>query len=601
MTLGEIASRSVGALINFAGAVESLPDAVVVLDRSGALVLVNDQAQRLFGRSRPELLGRTLPSLLPGSEDVDQPGSRPPADLVRPDGTTVPVELRLGPLELDGTAFVCVTLREVPARIRAGTLQLRLASLVDSAQNAIISAGVDGRVESWNRAAERLFGYTEAEALGQPAAFLKPPELVGQSGAKMDKVRSGALVPASDTVRRHKDGRNIEVSITHSAMRDPDGTLIGTSIVVRDLTEQRRSEAVRFRLASIIQHSGAAIIGYDLETLITSWNAAAEDLYGYTAAEAIGRPGAFLVPDGPEQDTSAVQEQLDRGGVIAPYDALRQRKDGSLVDVSISLSFIRDATGAKVGYSAFVYDITDRKRSERELRAAHEATLIASREYESFAYAVAHDLRAPLRAIDGFVYLGREAYEAGRPAEARAHLERASGNARHMGRLIDGLLRLAALSRQSLARTSVDLSALATRALARLQDETPSREVEAVVQPGLTTTGDRDLLGIVLTNLIDNAWKFTRHRSPARIEVGREGGHYFVKDNGAGFDMEHYDKLFGMFQRLHQQAEFEGTGIGLATTQRIIRRHAGQIWAEGVVDQGSTFCFTLEPEPAGPD
>jgi light-regulated signal transduction histidine kinase (bacteriophytochrome) len=249
-----------------------------------------------------------------------------------------------------------------------------------------------------------------------------------------------------------------------------------------------------------------------------------------------------------------------------------------------------------VGYAAFVYDITERKQTERELAAAHEATLVASREYETFAYAVAHDLRAPLRGIDGFIHLGREAYEAGQTGEAVARLERASANVRQMGALIDGLLRLAQLSRQPIRRTTVDLSALVGVIVAQLSEESPDRVVVSDIEPGVSVLGDADLLRIVMTNLLDNAWKFTRHRRETQLEFGRTDGHCFVRDNGAGFDMVYYEKLFGMFQRLHHQSDFEGTGIGLATTQRIIRRHGGRIWAEGVLDQGSTFFFTLEPD-----
>jgi PAS domain S-box-containing protein len=579
-------------------AIDSLPDPTVVVDGQGVVVLINAAAEELFGYARDELLGAAAESLWTQGNRGSASSGRPGPDRygVRKDGLRFPIEVSLGPAGIDGRALVCATIRDLSDQWETDRVRLRLASIVESAQNAIISADVEGRIDSWNPAAERLFGYTAAEAIGRPAAFLKPPHLHGKSGDRVARLQRGDIVPASDTVRRTKDGRDIEVSITYSSIHDRDGALIGTSIVARDLTEQRRSDAVRFHLAAMIQYSGAAIIGYDLDTRVTSWNAAAEKLYGYTPAEALGRPGAFLVPPGGIENIEPYQTRLHSGATVPPYDAVRVRKDGSSIDVSISPSLIRDAAGAVVGYAAFVYDITERKQTERELAAAHEATLVASREYETFAYAVAHDLRAPLRGIDGFIHLGREAYEAGQTGEAVARLERASANVRQMGALIDGLLRLAQLSRQPIRRTTVDLSALVGVIVAQLSEESPDRVVVSDIEPGVSVLGDADLLRIVMTNLLDNAWKFTRHRRETQLEFGRTDGHCFVRDNGAGFDMAYYEKLFGMFQRLHHQSDFEGTGIGLATTQRIIRRHGGRIWAEGVLDQGSTFFFTLEPD-----
>jgi PAS domain S-box-containing protein len=593
--------------------IEPAPDPVVVMDRSGVIVMVNSAANRVFGHSEEELIGQNLEILMPPEHRAAHVGLRTsflqaptvrfmgshslPRGLRR-DGSCFPIEVSLSPLEDGEELFVCATVLDITDRREAEAIRLRLASLVDSAQDAIMSADLEGRIDSWNAAAERLFGYSAAEALGQSATFLKPPALVGQSGDRVARLHRGDTLPPSETIRRAKDGRDIEVLITHSAIRDPQGTLLGTSIVARDLTEQRKREADQFHLAAMINNSGAAIVGVNLAGQITSWNAASEKLFGYPAAEAIGQLGTFLVPPTHDAVLTTPPVRLGTDEAVPPYDAVRLRKDGSTVDVSVTPSVIRDATGAVVGHAAFIYDITERKRAERELAAAHEATLIASNEYESFAYAVAHDLRIPLRGIDGFVFLGQELYEAGQPEGARAHLDRARTAAQQMSRLIDALLRLAQVNRQQLSRTPVDLSACATTTITRLREDLPAREVNVIIQPGLTAIGDPDLLCLVVTNLIDNAWKFTRDHPSARIEFGGGSGRFFVKDNGAGFDMAHYDKLFGLFQRLHHQSEFEGTGIGLATSQRIVRRHGGRIWAESSPGAGTTFTFTLPP-PGG--
>jgi light-regulated signal transduction histidine kinase (bacteriophytochrome) len=210
---------------------------------------------------------------------------------------------------------------------------------------------------------------------------------------------------------------------------------------------------------------------------------------------------------------------------------------------------------------------------------------------------VAHDLRAPLRAIDGFSQVLLEDYSDKLDQEGQRYLGRVRQSAQHMAQLIESLLSLARVTRDDIRREQVDLSALARQSVERLKAEHPTRSVDVVIGEGLSVAGDARLLGVALENLLSNAWKFTREQPAARVEVGRQRDGqetvYFVRDNGAGFDMTFASKLFGVFQRLHSPSEFEGTGIGLATVQRIVTRHAGRIWAEAAVGRGATFFFTL--------
>jgi two-component system sensor histidine kinase/response regulator len=220
-----------------------------------------------------------------------------------------------------------------------------------------------------------------------------------------------------------------------------------------------------------------------------------------------------------------------------------------------------------------------------------------NRELQSFSYAVSHDLRAPLRRIDSFSRAVLESQGERLDEQGRHYLERVREASQHMSQLIDDVLYLSRVTRADLRDQEVDLSALTTLILSRLQESEPARMVEIKVRPGVVVTGDGQLLRIALENLLENAWKFTGKQPEARIEFGvtQASGEptYFVRDNGAGFDMAYADRLFGPFQRLHPQGEFSGSGIGLATVQRIIHRHGGQVWAEGLVGQGATFQFTL--------
>jgi light-regulated signal transduction histidine kinase (bacteriophytochrome) len=243
-------------------------------------------------------------------------------------------------------------------------------------------------------------------------------------------------------------------------------------------------------------------------------------------------------------------------------------------------------------------EIAERKEAERDLQRAKLAADEANRELEAFSYSVAHDLRAPLRSIDGFSQAVLEDCADQVSEEARVYLGYVRESAQHMAQLIDDLLELSRVSRAEIRRVRVNLAAFARRILERLRREHPGRVVEFAAPEEVWVAGDGRLLGLVLQNLLENAWKFTRNRSPARIEFGKRRDDAratcYVRDNGAGFDMAYAGQLFGVFQRLHAASEFEGTGIGLATVQRIVHRHGGRVWAEGEVDRGATIYFSLE-------
>jgi signal transduction histidine kinase len=260
-------------------------------------------------------------------------------------------------------------------------------------------------------------------------------------------------------------------------------------------------------------------------------------------------------------------------------------------DVTL-LQDVADRAGLAIE-NARLYDELERRVRQRT--AQLEAL---NKELEAFSYSVAHDLRAPLRTIDGFSEALLEDCADRLDSDGKRYVARVRGAAQQMGQLIDDLLDLSRLSRAELRREPVDLSELARAALAKLRETQPEREVEVVVRAGLVAAADPRLVELVLTNLLSNAWKFTGKRASARIELAARDGErpavYFVRDNGAGFDPAYAGKLFGVFQRLHHARDYAGTGIGLAIVQRIVRRHGGRVWADAEVDRGATFYFTLE-------
>jgi light-regulated signal transduction histidine kinase (bacteriophytochrome) len=284
------------------------------------------------------------------------------------------------------------------------------------------------------------------------------------------------------------------------------------------------------------------------------------------------------------------------------------RPDGTTYDLVVNARPLRDARQVVVGAVLVFSDATALRRLHRQLEgrvaARTRALEAANAELEAFAYSVSHDLRAPLRTIDGFAQaLAEDAADRLRPPD-EDHLRRIRGAARRMSRLIDDLLELARVGRAAMEVVDVDLSALAVEVLGELRAGEPSRAVETVVQPGLHARGDPRLLRLVLANLLGNAWKFTARTAAPRIAIRAEAHGpatvYVVEDNGVGFDPAYGHRLFGIFQRLHGAEEYPGTGVGLATVRRIVHRHGGRVGAVGRPGRGATFSFTLQPGPAGP-
>jgi PAS domain S-box-containing protein len=386
-----------------------------------------------------------------------------------------------------------------------------------------------------------------------------------------------------------------------------------------------RSEANRCRLSAVLASIGDAVIATDVRGLVTFANPVARDLTGWDPEEAAGKPleqvFRIVSEETREPVDSPVARVLRDGAVVGLANhTLLIARDGSERAIADSAAPIRDEVGNIGGVVLAFRDVTEHRRWEAALRqsgvemlrinaelegrvAQRTAQLeAANKELEAFSYSVAHDLRAPLRAIDGFSRILLEKYLDRLDDPGKDYLQRVVAAARRLEQLIGDLLNLSRLTRSEMRHATLDLSALAESVAAELRQREPQRRVEFVIAPAVVGDGDARLLRSVLDNLMENAWKFTVAREAARIEFGAAESDgqttYFVRDNGAGFDMAYVGNLFSPFQRLHDQSEFPGTGIGLATVQRIVQRHGGRVWAEGAVDRGATFYFTLQARPA---
>jgi PAS domain S-box-containing protein len=384
---------------------------------------------------------------------------------------------------------------------------------------------------------------------------------------------------------------------------------LGTAFVVSSLmsTRKRANEALREQ-ASLLDLTHDTVFVRDMHNVITYWNRGAEQRYGWTSAEAVGKISHQLAQTIFPAPLEAIDAELRRTGHWEG-ELIHTKRDGTQIVVASRWALQRDTSGNPVSVLETNNDITERKRAEEALRTLNDeleqrvierTTELESinRELEAFTYSVSHDLRAPLRHMVGYTELLNKNASSLLDAKSRQYTMTILESTKRMGTLIDDLLAFSRVGRAEMQKTMVSLEQVVEEALSEVRPETAGRDIAWTIGPLPAVYGDRSMLRLALVNLISNAVKFTRTRPQAKIEIGctagkADGTVVFVRDNGVGFDMKYANKLFGVFQRLHRTEEFEGTGIGLASVQRIIHRHGGGVWAEGLVDRGATFSFSV--------
>jgi len=477
---------------------------------------------------------------------------------------------------------------------------------LDLTHDAIFVRNVAGKIVYWNRAAEQLYGWRRDEAEGKlPHELLHTEFPKPLTEIETDVYETGAW--EGGLVHECRDGRRVNILSRWALRRDLEGKPEAILESNRDIT-QRKQEESKFR--NLLESAPDAIVIVNGAGGIEIVNAQTEKLFGYSRKEMLGQPVETLIPsrfrDLHAGNRRAYTQSPRARAMGAGLDLYGVRKDGVEIPVEISLSPLDTEEGTLI--LSAIRDVSEHRRNAEEIRKLnselqHRLAQLstANEELESFSYSVSHDLRAPLRHIDGFARILRDEYSANLSEDGKHYLERVLKAANDMGRLVDDLLNLARIGRKAMARQKVNLGDLVRQVMAELAPESEGREIEWRIEPLPEIECDPGLAKLALSNLLANAAKFTRTRKPAVIEVGTKQVNgidaIFVRDNGVGFDPKYSDKLFGVFQRLHRQDEFEGTGVGLATVRRIIRRHGGEVWAESEPGRGATFTFTLEPQP----
>jgi signal transduction histidine kinase len=555
----------------------------------------------------------------------------------------MPMMIKLADGQLRGSS-ANIAARDPQARVdlvEAGALQ---QAIFNSVSFSSIATDEKGVIQIFNVGAERMLGYTAAEVVSKitPAAFHDSQEVIARATA-LSLEYAVAIAPGFEALvfkasrgiediyeltKVRKDGSRFPAVVSVTALRDGQGAIIGYLLIGTDNTARKQAEEALLKAGAlqraIFNSANFSSIATDAKGVIQIFNVGAERMLGYTAAEVMNKITPADISDPEEVIARAKVLSLELGTSITPgfealafkasrgiediYELTYIRKDGSRFPAVVSVTALRDIHDAIIGYLLIGTDNAERKRAAeviRQLNTDLERRVVertaqlqtANKELEAFCYSVSHDLRTPLRSLDGFSQALLEDYADQLDAQGKNYLGRIRAGSQRMGQLIDDLLNLSRVSRGEMGRELVDLSKMAHEVAEELRAAAPQRDAEVVVADGLIAETDPRLMRIVLTNLLGNAWKFTTKQPHARIEFGCSGENgdkeYFMRDNGAGFDPAYAGKLFGAFQRLHLVSDFPGTGIGLATVQRIIQRQGGRVWAEGEVGHGATFHFTL--------
>jgi PAS domain S-box-containing protein len=601
--LGEDALRV--SELSYRRVFEAARDGILILDvDTGRITDVNPFLLEMLGFSHDEMVGKSVGEISPFKDIVSnqamlellqQDGYVRYHDLPleTKDGRKIAVEFVSNVYQAGDKKVIQCNIRDITERRVAERAASWLAAIVESSDDAIIGKNLNSIITNWNKGAEKIFGYTAGEIVGTSIMRLIPADRQDEENQILTKINSGGSFEHFETLRQTKDGRLIDVSVTASPIRDITGKAVGVSKVARDITGRKRAEERASWLASFPEHNPNPIVELDLVSGVIH----------YANPSAV-RQFPNLQGEGMSHPLLAGLEETQKTLLNGKADTVRREISTGEFFFSQTITYIPEAQRLRI-YST---DITERKAAEQkvhqlntelEQRVVERTSQLkaANKELEAFSYSVSHDLRAPLRAVNGFAGIVLEDFSAQLPDECRSHLERIRAGSVRMGVLIDDLLAFSRLSRQAVNRQAVNPARIVNEVMDELKPQRDGRQIEIKIGELPVCHGDAALLKQVWVNLISNAVKYTRGREPGIIEIGcaRENGEnvFFVRDNGAGFDMEYANKLFGVFQRLHRADEFEGTGVGLAIVQRIVHRHGGRVWAKAEVNRGATFYFTI--------
>lgn len=596
-----------------AAIVESSDDAIMSKNLTGTITSWNRAAEVMFGYTGSEIIGKSVLTLIPPELHHEEPdalarlerGERiEHHETVRmaKDGRRIDVSVTISPIRNAHGVVVGASkvVRDIAERKKSDVVARHLAAIVESSDDAIVSKNLDGIIQSWNGSARRMFGYEEWEIVGQPVLRLIPPELQYEEPAILARLRRGERIDHYETQRVRKDGTRFEVSLTISPIKDVKGRVIGVSKIVRDISAQRKADEATRLLAAIVDSSDDAIVSKNLQGVVTSWNAGAQRVFGYTAEEMVGTPISRLFPVDRLNEEPMILERLKRGERVDHYQTIRVRKDGAFIHVSLTISPIKNAQGRIVGASKIARDITREIHAMEQLAKANEELTRADRMKSEFLAVMSHELRTPLNSIIGFTGVIRQGRQGPVTEDQKKLLNLISASGKHLLHLINDLLDLSRIEagRMDLEYETVNMADVIDDAVRTLELQASMKELKVHQSIELTepvVTDPKRVFQVIL-NLLNNAIKFTPQGSVTlRAYQQNDLVVVSVTDTGIGIPKEKQSALFQAFSQVEgsSRRRFEGTGLGLYLCKKMIELLGGTIAMESEAGRGSTFTFSI--------
>jgi PAS domain S-box-containing protein len=602
------------ALAHFAAIVESSEDAIVSKTLEGVILSWNAGAERLYGYTPGEAVGQRMTLVLPDDrageeaailERIAKGESVEHFETVRrrKNGDRIDISLTISPIrDADGRIIgASHVARNISARMQVDEESRRLAAVVQSSDDAIISKTLDGKILTWNAGAERIYGYPSPEVIGKSMTLVLPEDRPDEESQILERIRRGEKVHHLETVRRRKNGELIQVSIAISPVYDVAGRIIGASHVARDITERQKLEFQLQQMASIVADADDAIVSKTLDGVILTWNASAERIYGYTRAEAVGNPMTMLLPEGRPNEENEILERIRRGERVEHFETVRKTKSGHLIDVSLTISPVHDKSGKIVGASHVARNVSERKQLEEQLRHTQKLESLGL-----LAGGVAHDFNNLLTGILGNASLALEGLSSNHPVRAQlSDVISASERAAHLtrqllayagkGRFVIDLLDLSDLVREisTLVQASIPKNA---HLQLELQDNLPpiegdSSQIQQIIMNlvinGAEAIGSNNNGVVFVTTAlqqVDEHYRLNTLGGSPELAPG-EYVSLDVHDTGCGMDAVTVTRIFDPFFT----TKFTGRGLGLAAVQGIVRGHKGAMKVYSDPGKGSTF------------
>lgn len=472
--------------------------------------------------------------------------------------------------------------------------QSMLAAIIDTSDDTIISKTLDGIITSWNKSAERMFGYTEAEALGQHISLIIPANRINEESLIIGKVSQGIKIDHFETVRVSKSGQEVHISLSVSPIHDASGKVIGASKIARDIGDKTVANERKARLAAIVDSSEDTILSKTLEGIITSWNKAAEKMFGYSEQEIIGRHITTLIPEERRNEEDYIIGQIKQGNKVDHFETYRCHKNGKLIPISLSVSPIV-SEGKIIGAAKIARDITAQVEAKKEAERLYEEIKTLNSKKDEFIGLASHELKTPLTSISAYLQILKRVI-----IDQKAHmfLTKTLQQVGKLSSLVEDLLDVSKIEagKLQLTKTQVNVSEVLTDAVQLLEHSNPSHKIrlKSYGEPVLIT-GDAHRIEQVLVNLMTNAIKYSPKADAIDVSVHYETNQvkFGIKDYGIGIPEDKISQVFDRFYRAEDDPNISGLGIGLYLTRQIVNRHNGKIWAESTFGVGSTFWVTL--------